>query len=71
MINEIERIKGDIQFLGDKEEEHDGNRSMYKIGDEMHTHHQKRFGIYFRARVRAEHALKEMESRSRVQMPIG
>lgn len=71
MINEISRIKDDIQFLGDKEEEHMGNRDMYKRGDESYQHHQKRFGIYYRARVRAEHLLKEMESRKRVQIPEG
>ena len=62
-MDEIKRLKDEIEYLTGEEELHLSLRDTFKKYSADYNRHQSIFGYYFRSRIRAT---RELEERQRV-----
>lgn len=63
-MDEIKRLKDEIEYLAGEEELHLSLRDTFKKYSEDYNRHQSIFGYYFRSRIRAERELKDKHNLS-------
>ena len=63
-MDEIERLKDEIEYLAGEEELHLSLRDTFKKYSGDYNNHQKLFGYYFRSRIRA---IRELEDRQKAR----
>ena len=69
MKDKLQQLKDDVELLAEEELLQGALRDGCKKHGDDWNYHQKMFGVFYRARLRTEIALEQVERMPRVQIP--